>query len=244
MKRGITVSLTAVDLLCDQFELGTPPVIFDIPRVGMSMADRARIRDAVLADLAERDLSHGDQVDTRVTKRLALICRAPLAIEATGVLNGNHHLCAVAASNGKAAVLAVLEDQSLRLSALRPTALVPAVLELIGRARPGPGRSFTYPATAVTEQPPAGLLRTGYATSTSTESRRILTQPRLQVGVFTVVHRDKHDTTRPALLWFDTDAGRYLGYVTPGADGRTWATYAPADNPRLARHLTNLIIHR
>jgi hypothetical protein len=253
MSRGITVSLAAVDLLCEQLELGTPPVIFDVPAVGVTMADRARIRDAVLADLAERDLCSGTEIDRKLVTRLTLLCRAPLAIEATGILHPEHRLCAQVSSNGRTAVLAVLEDQSVRLTATRPTAVIPSVVQLIGTARPGSGRSITYP-TVHSPHPPiqaptgkaGGLLQTSSPRQSQTQrpppqAGHIFAEPRLQTGTFTVVHRLRHERTSPVLLWFDTAAGRYIGYLTTGTNDQTWTTYTPADNSRITQHLTNLI---
>jgi hypothetical protein len=226
MSRGITLSLTAVDLLCEQLGLGAAPVIFRGPRVGVSVADRTRARETMLADLTEQDLRYGNEIDRKLSKRLTLLCRAPLAIEATGILRSGRPLRAQVSSNGRSAALAVQEDQSLRLFAVRPTAVVPAVVELIGPARPGPGRSVTYPNP--------GDERGGE------QARRILTQARIQAGVFTVVHRRQREDIQPALLWFDTNAGRYIGYIKPGTHGQNWTTYSPADNTRITQHLTDL----
>jgi hypothetical protein len=225
MSRGLTVSLAAVDVVCEHLGLDPTPTILGVPRVGTTMADRSRIRDAVLTDLADRNLAHGDEIDRKLARRLVLLCRAPLVVEAIAILHNGHRIRAQMSSNGRAAVLAVRDNQFLRLTAPRPTAAVPAIVNLIGPARPGPGHSITYPTE------PTARRRT----------ERMLTDPRVQTGTFTVVHRRQRETVRPALLWFDTDAGRYIGYTTPGPDDSTWTTYSPADNTRLAQHLTALV---
>jgi hypothetical protein len=167
-------------------------------------------------------------------------------VEALGVLRDGQRLCVRAASNGRTAVLATLREQSLRLHRLRPTGVVAAMLELIGQAPPGRGRSVTYPAAA-SSAPADGLLRRAYTTPISYDAQReqaraILNQPRTQAGLFIVLGRDdaRPERERGVLLWFDTPTGRYLGHLKTEAGGQTWTTYVPADNARLARQLSEL----
>src|SRR5437660_6957526 len=126
---GVRLSVAAVDVLWEMLALGAPPVVFEVPSVGVTLDDRARIRDAVLADLARRDLvdRHGT-VDPDLVKSLTLLTRAPLAMEAIGVLDEGRRLCARAASDGHTAVLAELRDQIVCLQRIRPTGVVPAML--------------------------------------------------------------------------------------------------------------------
>lgn len=244
----ITLSLAAVDLLWERLGLDTKPVIFEIPGVGMTLDDRARIREEVFAELARRGLMRRGEVAPDLAAMLTLVGRAPVAVEAVGVLAGGRRLCARAVSDGRLAVLAVLADEALRLDRVRPTGLVPAMLELIGRARPGPGRSVSYPGAERPEVRSGELLRRAYPAPTGFDGQRqqaqaFLAKPRTQLGLFIVVARDRNfrEITQPALLWFDTAAGRYLGHARTGADGQTWTTYAPADNARLADQLTALL---
>lgn len=256
----VQLSLAAVDVLWETLALGAPPVIFEVPSVGAILDERARIHDAVVADLTRHGLAdrHG-QVDPDLIKSLTLLARAPLAVEALGVLGDGQRLCARAVSDRGIAARAALREETLRLERIRPTGVVAAMLELIGPARPGRGRSVTYPVAASTAQPTAGraaaheraggVLRRAYTTPTGYDAQReqarvILDQPRTQAGLFVVLGRDgshRPERERGVLLWFDTPTGRYLGHLKPGEGGQTWTTYAPADNARLARHLSELI---
>jgi hypothetical protein len=176
-------------------------------------------------------------------------------MEALGLLHGGQRLCARAVSNGRIAVLGVLREQTLCLERIRPTGVVAAVLDLIGPAHPGRGRSVTYPAPTSSTHPPTGsaggsggLLRRAYTAPSGYEAEReqagvILSQPRTQAGLFTVLSRDdaRPERERGVVLWFDTATGRYLGHTRAGSDGRMWTSYAPADNARLAQQLSDLI---
>lgn len=251
----VQLSLAAVDVLWETLALGAPPVIFEVPSVGVTVDERTRIREAVVADLTRLGLMdrHG-RVDPGLVTNLTLLSRAPLAVEALGVLRGGQQLCARAASNPRIAVLAVLRDQSVRVERIRPTGVVAALLDLIGQAPAGRGRSVTYPAAApkpgrrAPEEPGSSVLQRAYTTPTTVDAEReqarvILSQPRAQAGLFIALRRDGHrpERERGVLLWFDTPTGRYLGHHKPGVGGQTWTTYVPADNARLARYLSELI---
>lgn len=248
---GVRLSLAAVDILWETLALGAPPVIFEVPSAGVTLDERAEVRRSVFATLAELGFVDGrGQVDRELVTTLRLLNRAPSAVEALGVLRDGQRLCARAVSDGRTAVLAVLREQSVRLERIRPTGVVAAMLELIGPARPGRGRSVTYPAPAAGRPAPEGragrLLQRATPTRYDAEreqARVILDQPRIQAGTFTVLERPATgpETERGVLLWFDTPTGRYLGHLRPDASGQTWATYAPADNARLARQLSELI---
>ena len=255
---GARLSPAAVDMLWEMLDLGAPPAIFEVPGAGVTLDDRARIRETVVADLTRHGLvdRHGT-VDPDLVESLTLLSRAPLAVEALGVLSDGQRLCARAASNDRTAVLAVLRDQSVHLERIRPTGMVAATLDLIGPARPGRGRSVTFPATpparpatnrAAAPERAGGVLQRSYPTPAGHSAERerarlILDQPRTQAGVYVVLSRDggRPETERGVLLWFDTPSGRYLGHHKPGQGGQTWTTYAPADNARLAHHLSELI---
>jgi hypothetical protein len=63
-----------------------------------------------------------------------------------------------------------------------------------------------------------------------------------RAGTAFIYRRDRHgrEQQAPLLIWHDTDAGRYMVYNTTGSDGRTWVSYAPADNARLGQQLGQL----
>jgi hypothetical protein len=223
------LSLAATDLLFEQLQLGTPPALFEIPSVGATLAERARLRDDVI-------------VPDGVAAALTTLVRFEHAIE--GVVT-DPVVVFRAAANGGTAVLAVKRDQRIRLTPCRPDGLVSAVLPLIGTRRPGPGQSVSYPD--VDPAPEIGILRqvrpaAGNYGAQRRSAQHILVKPRIRAGWFTVLNRDhaRRATSAPPLIWFDTAEGRYAAHRRPGPDGQPWATCTPADASRIGRILISL----
>lgn len=251
-----TLSLAATDLLWEQLELGTPPALFDLPSVGQTVDERARMRAAVHRDLAQRRLVDRDRPDPDVAAALTLLARFGHAIEGA-VLRGDSPLTFRAATNGRTAVLATRTDQAIEFGTFRPDGLVRRVLALAGTARPGPGRSVSYPepvpATGRHARPAwpddsAGVLRAAGPPAAGHEAERraaehILRRPRTRSGWFTVLGRDRSGRVVPAprLVWFDTVDGRYLACRRPGPDGQPWTTCTPADATRIGNQLVELV---
>jgi hypothetical protein len=229
---AIELSPAATDLLFEQLQLGTPPALFEIPSVGATLEERARLRD----DLITPDGSGA---------LLTTLVRFGRAIE--GVVAAEPTVVFRAATNGRDAVLATRRNQTIRLEPCRPDGLVPAVLTLIGNEKPGPGQSASYPD--VDPVPEAGgILRpvrppAGNYGAQRRSAQDILGKPRTRSGWFTVSGRDRfgREVSMPPLVWFDTVDGRYLAHRRPGPDGQPWATCAPADTSRIARQLTDLL---
>ncbi|HEX3648391.1 MAG TPA: ESX secretion-associated protein EspG [Pseudonocardiaceae bacterium] len=253
-----TLSPAATDLLWEQLELGTPPALFDLPSVGETLEDRARLRAAVHCDLTERRLADGGRPDPDVADALTALVRFGHAIEGA-VLADQPPRVFRAATNGRIAVLAARTDQKIEFATFRPDGLVRQVLALAGTARPGPGRSVSYPdpepvpatgrhARRAWPDDSAGVLRAAGSPATGHGAERraaesILRRPRTRSGWFTVLGRDRSGRVVPApqLVWFDTVAGRYLAYRRPGPDGQPWTTCTPADATRIGHQLVELV---
>lgn len=225
------LSLAATDLLWEEYRLGAPPALFEVPSVGATTDDRARIREIVHRTLPER-----------AVEALTLLARFDLAVE--GVIVSEDPVTAFrAATDGRTAVLAVKQDQTIEFTAHRPDGLVYAVLGLIGDAKPGPGRSVSYPDGA--PPPPAteqGIMRPARPTAGSYGPQRraaqdMLAKPRTKSGWFTVLGRGRSGQ----LAWFDTADGRYIAHRRPGPDGQPWATCAPADRSRVGQLLGEMV---
>jgi len=227
---AIELSPAATDLLFEQLQLGTPPALFEIPSVGATLEERAELR----ADLIVSD---------DLVAALTTLARFEHAIEG---LATDPIVVFRAATDGRAAVLAVKRDQKIRLVPCRPDGLVSAVLGLIGNKKPGPGRSLSYPD--VDPAPEVGILRqvrpsAGTYATERRSAQNILAKPRIRSGWFTVLGRDRggRETSAPPLIWFDTAYGRYAAHRRPGPDGQPWATCTPADTSRIGRLLELLV---
>jgi hypothetical protein len=249
------LSLVATDLLWEQLDLGAPPALFELPSAGETLDERARIRAAVHRDLTSRRLLDRGRPDPDVTAALTVLSRFGHAVDGA-VVSDEPPVLFRAAADGRTAVLAGKEERTIRFGMFRPDGLVREVIALAGSARPGPGRSVSYPDVAgrharrtwPTEDEDGTILRPAQPPTTGHAAQRrtaedILRRPRTRSGWFTVLGRDRSGrmTTAPQLVWFDTDGGRYLAYRRPGPDGEPWTTCTPADPARIANQLTELV---
>jgi hypothetical protein len=263
-----TLSLAATDLLWEQLRLGTPPAMLELPSVGETMDDRARLREIVLADLTRRNLAARGQPHAEVAEAMATLMRFTHAIEGVVVAEDQPVLVYRGASNGRSAVLATKQEQLVVFEVFRPEELIEAVLGLIGNARPGPGRSLSYPDP---DQPSAPTLRPAggrharhewpgadedevggvlqpvrvQATNYGLQQRsaqEILGQPRTRSGWCTALGPDRSgQEMTQQFSWFDTIDGRYLAHRRPGPDGQPWATCVPADAGRVRQQLAEIV---
>jgi hypothetical protein len=225
---AIVLSLTTTDLLWEALQLGSPPALFEIPSVGATLDERARLWEAASQDLTDS-----------VTEALTVLARFDHAVE--GVIVSDEPVVAFrAATDGRVAVRAVKQDQAIRISRHRPDGLVSASLSLIGHGRPGPGRSVSYPESDA-PAPDAVLLSTrpqGDHPAERRSAQHILAKPRTRSGWFTVLRKGG---SASQLVWFDTADGRYVAHRRPGPDGRQWTTCSPADRSRIGQLLAEMV---
>ncbi|SDD95457.1 ESX secretion-associated protein EspG [Actinokineospora iranica] len=246
--RSFTLSFAAMDILFTEHRLGLAPFPFEIPGHGRTLAQRADIRRAVFADLERRNLAVRGRIEPDVEEALALLVRPRLAITGFGDLGGGHTLCARLGALGNRAVVAVRQGQTVRFDAIRETALVSTAVGLLPQHRPGPGQSVTIELTAPPAEAGAIEPVRPHRTSRSAQARAVqamLAPPKLRLGQLQAHARDRHgrQSSAPCLFWFDTADGRYLTVGSARADGARWTTYAPADNQRIARHLSGQLAH-
>ena len=247
MPHSFSLSLAAVDILLEQLGLGRAPTPFEVPHVGTTVEQRAMIRDAVVRDLTGRGLWSRGRLDPDAELALATFVRGSVTINAAAEL-GDRHLFARVASDGQFAVLARQQDNLIVFEEVRPTGIVPAIVDLLPLTPAAPGQSVTI--TRPAEQPRhqrrddvydpfAGFTgpRAHCGGAGGPQLRmieRVFQEPKKRIGQFTAQTRAG---ALPPLAWFDTPSGRWLMSSRAAADGQRWITYAPADNARLAQQL-------
>jgi hypothetical protein len=253
MPYTFSLSLAAVDMLLEYEKLGRAPYPFNVPHIGTSHTQRAQVREAVFRDLESRGLMRGGRLDADVSLALATFVNPAVAISGAAKLDDDEALFSRVGSNGQYAVVVRQKENKLVFEEARPTAIVPAVVDLLPLTPAAPGQSVTIPKPSTapaprrrvddgTYDPFAAMNRPRTPSSSGQQLRsveRIFEKPKLRVGQFTAFVRGRHGREQDLspLAWFDTEAGRYLMSSHQAEDGQGWLTYAPADNARIAQQL-------
>lgn len=243
------LALAAFDVLWDDLKLGGMPFPLEVPSHGETLDERARIKAAVRGELTRRRLFHGSRPAPELEDALRLLAAPDLSVslvvmqDESGAMPAN----AVVVARGRQAVLAVQRERTVGLTEVRDTAVIASLVDLLPRYRPGPGRSVTLPAPARQGQGDVRLTRPMTAQGAGQAELRqlaaIMERPILRAGMLGVSLRDGQGKPRrlPGLTWLDNDQGRYLLSLKRGRDGNDWTTLSPADNPRLATRLGEIL---
>ncbi|RZQ62034.1 ESX secretion-associated protein EspG [Amycolatopsis suaedae] len=252
MAHSFSLSLAAVDILLDLGKLGPAPFPFEVPHLGTTHEQRAAIRDAVYRDLDSRGLMFRGRLDPDAEVALRTFVASPVAIVAAGELDDGKPLFARVAADRQFAVLVQQKDNMLVFEEVRPTGIVPAIVDLLPLTSPGPGQSVTVARPSRKPKPRhrqedsydpfAGVSGPRSQSSVSSQMRaieRIFEKPKLRIGQFTAFVRDDRgaEVDMSPLAWFDNEDGRYLVTMRDAEDGQQWVTYAPADNARIGQQL-------
>lgn len=245
---SFALSLTAVDILLEQLNLGRAPQPFEVPHIGTTFEQRAQVREAVFRDLGGRGLIEYGRPSDDVERALRTFATAPLAITAVAQLDEGKPLFARTASDGEYAVEAHQDANMLIFTEARPTAIVWSIVALLPSAPAAAGQSVTVAKPAPQRRSrdegydPFVTVSRPRASAASAQTRmveRIFQKPKLRIGQFTVFV--KGGPSPAPMVWFDTPDGRYFVTSRDAEDGQSWITYAPADEARLARHLAGQI---
>ncbi|QFZ17635.1 ESX secretion-associated protein EspG [Saccharothrix syringae] len=223
MNTSATLSLPEFEVLWEDLRTGPIPYPFDIPTHGATLPERARLKADVHADLERRGLAHRQRPEPELEDALRLLANPGTSITVLGLPDRGGLLRALVAARGRRVVVAVQQDDGVRLDLLREVSPAQAAVGVLPPRPPGPGRAVTVPASALQEQ---------HRTSAHDDVRalqRMLAGPVTGTG---------HLTARPsgqAVTWIDTPRGRYASV------GTDWLTVAPADPAALVRRLSRAL---
>lgn len=250
MPHQFSLSLAALDILLEHTKLGRAPVPFEVPHIGTTFEQRAQVRDAVFRDLEARGVLSRGRLDADAELALQTFVDGPIAITAVAQLDKGKQLFARAASDGHYAVVARQDQNLMVFEDVRPTAIVPGIVDLLPLTPAAAGQSVTVPKPAPKQgrhraaddayDPFAGVSKPrSTAPGQLRMVERIFQKPKLRIGQFTafVTARDGKAHRLTPTAWFDTEEGRYFVTSRDADDGQSWLTYAPADNARIAHHL-------
>lgn len=247
----IPLSASAFDVLWADLGYRRVPDPLSVRSVGTTHDERARIRAAVYANLAERGLVEGDDLDPALRELLETLATATVYVECEALadMTAQVPFRAVAAVRGRRGVLATQPSQTIGLSALRETELFSAIVDVLPELHAGPGYGISLPASALGEalRDPVFADADGSRSAAHEQQIRevlaIQARPVFGAGQFSVTVRDREGRPRRAggLSWFVTDVGAYLGTIAPGRGGEDWVSVAPLDGPRLVQRLAALV---
>jgi hypothetical protein len=260
---SITLSREQYDIVWEDLRLGEQPYPIAIRTHGTTTDERAFIRNRVYGELTAHRLADGWRLEPWLEALLVQLGRSPVWLEMSWLPDKDSRTMrnALAARAGDDGLLAELvPDGGLRLTSVRGTAVVPALLDLLPRADAAPGRSISLPTEALVPAP------TGRHAAPDTDEssgsifddapparvaaaqqvralEAVFAKPRLRGGQIGVNGRDRHGRrarTRP-LEWFDSEEGRYMAQFGEGPDGRDHLLVTPADNARITARLHEMI---
>ena len=241
MSAGLVLTAAEFPALWAELELGRTPYPLDLPESDDAAAVSRELR-------------------REVEPWLSLLGDHTIAVDLVADVAGP--VRAVAASNGRAAVLAECDADGVRLTPIRPNGLVTALLGLLPSRDAGPGHSLSVPVDALRQAAqlvdgadddadyddiPWGASGGGLDERTALTKAGLsptdavllseLTKARTAGGQFGVSYQDRGRHRHPKVVtWFDTPHGRYLMVN----DGR-WLSIAPADPARLAARVEQLL---
>lgn len=248
------LSPAELDVLWHDLELGRLPYPLDVPSLGSTMEERARLRLTVLEGLIQRGLAH----DRRLLDLLRLLADHQVAVDAVASMD-RRPVRAVAASDGNQAVLAVVDEEQIGIVEVRPTALAKSIVGVLSDGSAGPGSAMSLrletlaAAVALQDEPnenddPWGdedldekqsLQRAGLSKQDASVLSE-LAENRVAGGQFGVTRRgeNRYRNERAGVLinWFDTPNGRYLMVRENG-----WLSLSPTDNERIANRIDSVL---
>lgn len=245
----IRVSASAFDILWSDLGHSGSPAPLAVRSVGRTDHERARIRAEVYANLAERGLVRGGELDPELRERFDLLAGASLVVECEALVDlaDPEPLRAVAAVVRDRGVLAVQPRRTVALTAIRAGEVFGAVVGVLPDFGAGPGMGVSLPASALATVADAAVehsagRRARVFEQQSREAMAVQSRPVLAAGQFSVrVRRGTGLHRIGGLSWFVTDAGGYLGTVSEGRAGESWLSLVPADPPRIATRLADLV---
>lgn len=253
MPRDITLTLEQYDICWSDLNLGEQVYPLRIRSHGRTYEERAPLRRQVYQQLSACGLAQGERLEPELAGALTLLARAQVWVDmhwlaAPGQPEMDR---AVAARSGEQGLLARLDPASLRLMPCRGTALLLALVDQLPDTAAATGQSISLPrAVLIPAQPggPASIYHTSPATSGRFRQQyhaleAVLATPRMRGGQIVANARDRaggRHRSRP-MEWFDTAAGRWTARVRPTADGGDYLTVAPADGPRTATQIREML---
>jgi hypothetical protein len=237
------------DILWHELRLGMMPYPLDVPSEGDTEHERRVLREKTLAELQRRGLAD----DNRLADFLRLLDDHEVSVDAVAGLDRT--VRALAVSDRRQAVLAVIDDGRIGLLEIRETGLAKEIVQVLPDGEPGPGTAMSFRVEtlqqAVTIQASEvdddsqvlwgggqlddkqALQRAGLSSQDAKQMSELMSN-RIAGGQFGVKHGRKR--SGGVVNWFDTHQGRYLMVNSDG-----WLSLSPTDNDRIATRIDGVL---
>jgi hypothetical protein len=248
----VRLSTVEVEACFELLGLGEPPPSLQLPSPGRTLPERQNHLDAVLLGLRRRGLADRNRPSEELAGPLRVLARPDRQLDLR-IHSPHGELVAIAAAARRNGALAVRQGDQMTIGTVRRTALVPAVVGLIGPMTPGPGATVNVPADlfeeaweTATDRHPASLV--DRLTEMGIPRRDVSSLIHMcrgtgALGQIGAVHYDGRSARpSPWVIGFHrTDAGYYLLLRKPSAYGGATVTIRPLDAPRLAQLAEELL---
>jgi len=256
MPDAFGLSVAMADILGDRLRTDIRRYPLEIPYIGRTEDERAQVTQAGLRGMEADGLAYRGRPDADVEAAIQTLGRSTVAAAMVLSLDrGNQLIRARVAANGGTAILVLQHENMLHFKFIRPTGLVPALMNLVPNCPPLAARSVTFPRTDA-RQPQSrsddddgdSVLRAVMPRNTGgamerQSAARMLALPRERAGSVLVFGYDRNGREHQAgmLAWADTPEGRFMSAEKHGSDGVIWETHSPADNQRVGHHISGLL---
>lgn len=228
---------------------------FERPRLTADPARMASVVGDVVADLAERGLSRGGELDARMRAGFSLFGTARVSIGVAGADETGTRFAVLGLADGRDELIVALQDNSFTVDLYddagmpgnvvralpsvatdtrQPTLRVPAA----PAGRPAPRSDDDFFGAAGIGQRVMAAPTVARRGSEVDAVARLLAGPRRGGGVIAIdgLLRDGGRGRGPRLSWVDTKDGRFLVEKQPDAESGK-VIYAPVDQQRLTSTL-------
>lgn len=208
-------------------------------------------------ELSRAGFATGTTVHGGLLSVMRLLARSPVELHGWVGYHDGGTTGVVAAGDGHAnAVLATLDERTMRLRPIRPDKLAEALVDLLPPMNPARGQSITVPTDAyqnmvdrprTEDRESGGWLQQNIPADRLnqelTAMRRLMSQPRLGGGRFYAAARDRlgrRFKSQYPITYLDLESGRWLVQQKPSDTGNPWVVAVPATPESMVAALTDL----
>lgn len=237
----VELPVFALAALIEWEGVGEPHLTMRPAPVWREPAEHASLTRAALDALGDAGVLVGPgQVDPNLRDLMSLFTTPVFEYYGWFTVDGRTR-SVLAAAGGMDAVLAVRDDESVRLSQISRDRLLPELLAELPDVAPHPGEQLTVTAADLNELHAPAEATERLVPAHVTEVLRIIQRPVLDGGELYAASRDKlgRCTSRGPVRYADTERGRHLNYLLGGPETLR-IVLAPATPESLATALNRV----